>query len=350
MADVRADAGPTLPSHHRVVRAVERAIASLDVRWQGQNVVVAVSGGADSTFLLHATCALRRRFGFQIVVAHVNHGWRGEASREDANVVARLGESLGTPVHLLTVADARHAQPRGGIEAAARAVRYAFLAEVARSCDAVAVLVAHTADDQTETIILSLLRGRSVAGLSGMAEASALPVANAPRALLVRPMLAIGAAVVRNTLRASGIAWRTDESNDDRARMRNRVRHEVVPTLEAISPGFRSALARAARDVEAARDMLDDAIQAATRRWQVDKSGWSVARADWLTDALHVRLAALREVLVRVGVSAEVIESGHLRAVDQMVTSNRGGAWRAVGPTTIRLSGGRLTVLAPPEA
>ena len=115
--------------------------------------------------------------------------------------------------------------------------------------EAVAVLVAHTADDQTETIILSLLRGRSVAGLSGMAHASALPVANAPRALLARPMLAISADVVRDSLRAAGIAWRTDESNDDRSRARNRVRHEVVPALEAISPGFRAALARAARDV-----------------------------------------------------------------------------------------------------
>ena len=349
MADVRADASPSLPSHQRVVRAVERAMASLDVRWQGQNVVVAVSGGADSTFLLHATCALRRRFGYRIMVAHVNHGWRGAASHEDANAVARLGESLGTAVHLLTVVGTRHVKPRGGIEAAARAVRYEFLAEVARSCDAVAVLVAHTADDQTETIILSLLRGRSVAGLSGMADAGPLPVANAPRALLARPMLAIGADVVRNTLRANGITWRTDESNDDRTRVRNRVRHEVVPALEKISPGFRTALARAARDVEAARDIFDAAIQAAATRWQVDCNGWSVARADWLTDARQVRLGALREVLLRVGVPEEMIESGHLRAVDRMVTSNRGGAWRAVGPTTIQLSGGRLTVLTRPE-
>ena len=350
MADQRTDDGPTLPSHHRVVRTVERAIASLDVQWRGQHVVVAVSGGADSTLLLHATCALRRRFGYWIMVAHVNHGWRGEASHQDANAVARLGQSLGTPVHLLTVAGTHHAHLRGGIEAAARAVRYEFLAEVARSCDAVAVLVAHTADDQTETIILSLLRGRSVAGLSGMAHASALPVANAPRALLARPMLAISADVVRDSLRAAGIAWRTDESNDDRSRARNRVRHEVVPALEAISPGFRAALARAARDVEAARDMLDAVIQAAAARWQADNHGWSVARADWLTDALHIRLAALREVLLRVGVPVEVIETGHLRAVDRMVTSNRGGAWRAVGRTTIRLSGGRLVVLTLPEA
>lgn len=324
-------------------------MASSGVTWRGRVVVVAVSGGADSTFLLHATCALRRRFGFRIVVAHVNHGWRGEASREDAKAVSRLGVSLGTPVHLLTVAGADVTHPRGGIEAAARAARYDFLAEVARSCEAVAVLVAHTADDQTETILLSLLRGRSVAGLSGMAETGVLPVANAPRAILARPMLALSADVVRKTLQAHGITWRTDESNEDRTRARNRVRHDVIPALEVISPGFRSALARAAREVQAARDMLDDAVQAALTRWQADNGAWSVTRSEWFAVPPHVRLAALREVLRNAGVHPDAIESGHLRAVAQMVTSNRGGAWRAIGRTTVRLTGGRLVVTAPPD-
>ena len=322
-------------------------MAATGVAWRDRTVVVAVSGGADSTFLLHAACALRRRFGHDIVAAHVDHGWRGEQSHEDARAVARLSADLRVPVHVMAVPTGQKALRDGGIEASARAIRYGYLADVARGCAAVAVLAAHTADDQAETIILSLLRGRSVAGLVGMTAVAQLPVTGAPGAVLVRPMLGLRADHVRATLRDHQVRWREDSSNDDRARARNRVRHDVVPVLEAISPGFRRALARAARDVEELRDVLDNAAGTAIARWDRVQDGWSVRRVEWLSDALVVRLAALREILLRVGVRFEAIESAHLDAIARMVATNRGGARRTVDRAVVALIGGHVVVTAP---
>jgi tRNA(Ile)-lysidine synthase len=322
-------------------------MAVTDVRWRDRTVVVAISGGADSTFLLHAACALRRRFGHDVVAAHVDHGWRGEQSREDARAVARLGADLGVPVHVMAVPTEQTAPRDGGIEASARAIRYGYLAEVARGCAAVAVLAAHTADDQAETIILSLLRGRSVAGLAAMAAVAQLPVPDAPGAVLVRPMLGIRADDVRATLRDHHVRWQEDSSNDDRARARNRVRHDLLPILEAISPGFRKALARAARDVEALRELLDCATGTAIARWDSVPDGWSARRVDWLSDAPVVRLAALREMLLRVGVRIDEIESAHLDAIARMIATNRGGARRTVDRAVVALIGDRLIVTGP---
>lgn len=320
-------------------------MAMSGIGWNGRVVVVAVSGGADSTFLLHACCALRRRFGHDVVVAHVDHGWRGEDSREDARSVARSGAALRVPVHQLAVPGPIMDRANGGAEACARAIRYGFLAAVARACAAVAVIAAHTADDQAETIILSLLRGRSIAGLAGMSEVANLPVDDAPRAVLVRPMLAIRAHPVRMALRDHGITWREDVSNDDRSRARNRVRHEVLPALEAISPGFGKAMTRAARDVWAIRDMLDAGVRTAASRWEPGANGWHIGRASWLADDPVIRLGALREMLIRVGARVGAIEAGHLEAVGRMIVANRGGASRTVDRAVVTVRSGRIMVV-----
>ena len=347
MGNAHARPLATLPPRDLMVRAVERSMATAGLQWKDRDVVVAVSGGADSTFLLHATHALRRKFCYRLVIAHVDHGWRGQASRDDALAVARAGASLRIPVHTTVVKGMETPYASGGAEAAARAVRYQFLADIARACQAVAVLVAHTADDQAETIVMSLIRGRSITGLGGMADITTLPVVNPPASALVRPLLSIRATAVRAALERHGIGWRVDASNDDLARTRNRIRHTVMPALEAVSPGFRTTLARSARSVTDARDVVDSAVRGALARWGVEPNGWSLSRTEWLSDASLVRLGALRAILVRVGVCLADIESGHLTAVDHMIASNRGGASRNVGHATVGLVRGRVVVSTP---
>jgi tRNA(Ile)-lysidine synthase len=273
---MRPERSSLFPSKHPAVRTVERSMAATGLPWRGRSVVLGVSGGADSTFLLHAINALRQRFGYAVVIAHVDHGWRGDESRADACAVSRSALGLGIPVHHLAVSVGAQARFDGGSEAAARAIRYAFFAEVAQACDAVAVLVAHTADDQAETIVLSLLRGRSMVGLSGMADVATLPVGKTSNAVLVRPMLSITAATVRETLRTYHVEWREDASNLDLSRARNRIRQEVMPAFEAISPGFRKALARAARELNAIRTIMDGAVSQACGRWELVDSAWRV--------------------------------------------------------------------------
>ncbi len=186
-------------------------------------VVVGVSGGADSVALLLGL----RRLGFppggRLVVAHADHGLRAAAAT-DAEFVSALAEQLGVGCIVRRLAAGQG--PGGeGLEARARRLRYACLAEVAHQCGARQVLVAHTADDQAETVLHRTLRGTGPAGLAGMRWSRPL----ADGVSLVRPLLRVSRALVRPFLEEVGQAWREDASNADTGRARNFLRHAVLP-------------------------------------------------------------------------------------------------------------------------
>jgi tRNA(Ile)-lysidine synthase len=194
----------------------------------GQPVVVAVSGGADSVGLLVGLVRLEG-IASRLVVAHAEHDLRAEAPAERAGVV-RLASGLGLPCTWRRLAVRSPADRRGeGLEGRARRIRYAFLTDVARSMGARRVLVAHTADDQAETILHRALRGTGVAGLGGMARARSLCDGIA----LVRPLLGVSRAAVRGFVRRTRVPWCEDPSNADTSRSRNFLRHEVLPRCAA---------------------------------------------------------------------------------------------------------------------
>jgi tRNA(Ile)-lysidine synthase len=199
----------------------------------GQRVGVAVSGGADSVFLLHAL----RELGYRgLNVIHVEHGIRGAASLADAEFVANLARDLGLPFHLRR-ADVPAID--GNLEQAAREVRQAFYAELIASRTVDRVATGHTRTDQAETVLYRILRGSGLAGLSGI-----LPVT---REGLVRPLLEIDRGGIEAWLRQRGIAWREDETNRDRSYARNRLRHEILPLLrEGFNPQLDEALSNLA--------------------------------------------------------------------------------------------------------
>jgi tRNA(Ile)-lysidine synthase len=245
----------------RLVERVRRGLAPLE--GVGRGVVVAVSGGPDSVALLRAALAAP----FPVVAAHLNHGLRGAESDGDEAFVAELCAALaatGVPAlsfvsrRLDAAAEARAAG--ANLEATARRLRYEWLAEVARAAGAAWVATGHTADDQAETVLHRLLRGTGLQGLRGVAGRRDL----APGVGLVRPLLQTTRAEVRAYLESLGQPFRVDSSNSDLTRMRNRIRHELLPHLAArYNPAVASVLARLAaqaderfRDEEAAAAAL----------------------------------------------------------------------------------------------
>jgi tRNA(Ile)-lysidine synthase len=201
-----------------------------------QRVGVAVSGGADSVFLLHALRDLAPRWHLQPSVIHIEHGIRGAASVADAEFVARLASEFSLPFHI------RHADVPamdGNLEQAARRVRQAFYADLIASRAVERVATGHTRTDQAETVLYRILRGSGLTGLSGI-----LPVTGEG---LIRPLLEIDRSEIEAWLREHGIAWREDETNRDRTYARNRLRHEVLPLLrDAFNPQLDEALANLA--------------------------------------------------------------------------------------------------------
>jgi tRNA(Ile)-lysidine synthase len=235
--------------------------------------------------LLDALVTLEERRGFRSIGAHLDHRLRPE-SGEDAAFCRSLCDRFGIPFRT-AVADvrARARRERGGLEQAARRERYRFLHEVRRDTGAVAIAVAHTRDDQAETLLLRLLRGAGATGLGGM---------RPRRGRIVRPLLAVSREQVLAHLAERGLSWREDATNRDLGPLRNRVRHELVPYLEArFNPALRRGLARTAR-------LLAD--EAAHLRSEADGLLDRISRAEG--DEIVLERAALAEAPPAVGRAA----------------------------------------------
>lgn len=206
----------------------------------GERILVAVSGGADSVALLRGLHALASELNLACVVAHINHGLRGADSDADAEWVGELAQQLGVEFHLGTADLTR--TPRNGqsVEEAARNARYGLLAAIAVAANCSAIAVAHTADDQTETILHHLIRGTGLSGLSGMPHSR--PLRDGIR--LIRPLLSVRREQIELWLNEIGQGFRIDASNQDRGFTRNRIRHDLLPLLEEqFNPAFRQVLA-----------------------------------------------------------------------------------------------------------
>jgi len=213
----------------------------------GERVGVAVSGGADSVALLLLLLELRGKLGIVPSVVHFNHKLRGKASDADEAFVAKLAAKHGLEFHSASVDVAKKAKmERANLEDAARRARYDYFRSLAESGACGRIVVAHTADDQAETVLAHLLRGTGLAGLGGIH-----PVAGP----VVRPLLNVRRSELRRYLRARKQTWREDATNRDMKRMRARIRKKLLSLLEKqFQPAIvehLSTLAELAREDEA---------------------------------------------------------------------------------------------------
>ncbi len=220
-------------------------------------LVLAVSGGPDSTALLYLAARWRagRKSGPKLLAVTVDHGLRAESARE-ALAVKRLAKSLRVPHRTLRWEGKK---PSSGLQQAARQARYRLLAGAARKARARHILTAHTRDDQAETVLIRLARGSGVTGLAAMARSSLLPASGEKEITLLRPLLEVPKSRLLATLRAAGILYADDSSNRDPRFTRVRLR-EAMPTLEreGLTASRLVLLARRARRADAAIEAAVD--------------------------------------------------------------------------------------------
>ena len=195
-------------------------------------VLLALSGGADSRFLLDRLAKGAARDGFPLLLAHVHHGIRGETADRDRDFCRSLAARYGLPIEIMEADVPALAKASGrGIEEEARATRYAFFARLMRERSIPLLATAHQADDLLETMLFRLARGTGAGGLAGIP-----PVRRIAEGWLVRPLLEWTAAEIRAACRREGLDYVEDETNADSAYARNRIRHEAVPALASIYP------------------------------------------------------------------------------------------------------------------
>lgn len=237
-------------------------------------LVVAVSGGPDSLALLHMLWRWRKLGGPALHVAHLDHAMRGADSAADAQFVAATAAAWGIPATVEQRDVSTYAQrSKLNRQAAARAVRYAFLARVAAATGAAAVLTAHHANDQAETVLMHLLRGAGAGGLRGMR--LAVPWHEwAPRAItttttaappLVRPLLTTHRDTILAYCAEHNLHPRHDTSNDNPAYTRNRLRQDLMPLLETYNPNIVATLGR---NAQISNDDYDALQQQLDQQWQ----------------------------------------------------------------------------------
>jgi tRNA(Ile)-lysidine synthase len=292
------------------VAAVRVAVRrNLDDIAAGDLVLVACSGGADSLALLAATAFEAPRAGLRAGAVTVDHCWTSDSAERAANVAA-IAQQLGADPAAVVPAPAERS------EDAARRARYAALDAAADRFVASAILLAHSLDDQAETVLLGLARGSGARSLSGMPTR---------RGKYRRPLLGIRRDVLRAAAQAEGLTPWEDPANADRAFLRTRIRHDVLPMLEtALGPGVAEALARTATLLRSDADALD--------QWAAEADPGS---ADVAVDVLAVLPIAVRSRIVRAmalraGAPATSLGAAHVDAIEQLVSD-----WHGQGPVAL---------------
>ena len=225
--------------------AVQNTLCAAGLWREDAVLLCAISGGCDSVALLHALCCLRQEKPFQLYAVHVQHHLRGEASQTDERFVRQLCHRLRVP---LAVEDAQLSgdMHTPGMETLARERRLRIFEGQMAALGAHALLTAHHRDDQTETVLMHLLRGSGLHGLCGMQVQT--PFGSG---WLLRPFLTLTRQQLQSALAAGGLSWREDESNRQPVTPRNLLRLETLPRLETLFPGAGAHIAQLAETLSA---------------------------------------------------------------------------------------------------
>jgi tRNA(Ile)-lysidine synthase len=337
-----------------------RLAASLQRNFQvrpGERIGVAVSGGADSVALLLLLLEVREKLGMVLGVVHFNHKLRGRASGADEKFVAKVASKHGLAFHVERVDVAASAKrEKANLEDAARRARYAFFTRLVEEGHVNRVAVAHTADDQAETVLAHILRGTGLAGLGGIH-----PVAGC----VIRPLLHFRRAELRTYLRGKKQTWREDITNIDVTRMRARIRAKLLPLLEKqFQPAVvqhLGSLAELAREDEAYLELAAGLRVLALAK--EDKGGIRIAALDlacrqeklpepWGEDKERPDVAGLsrsvekrmvRQIVDRVKLQGGQLGAKHVEAVLELARHGQGGTLLQLpGSVEVRREGSDL--------
>jgi tRNA(Ile)-lysidine synthase len=331
-----------------VVDRVWRTIECNALLCPNDRVVLGVSGGPDSVCMLHVLLGLRERLPLQLTVAHLNHGARGGDSDADAEFVASLAAQYGLP-HVIERQDvpALAREQRLAFEEAARRARYAFLARVAQQVGASKVAVAHTADDQAETVLMHFLRGSGLAGLRGMLPLTPLTdyrllgpfgasmatqgeraCAPASGLAIVRPLLETPRADIERYCAQHALPTRFDRSNLDTTFFRNRLRHELLPLLATYNPAIRARLCHTAQVLAADYELLarlrDEAWAAIVR--EADERAIVFDLSAWRALPVSLQRATLRQAGFQLRPGLRDLDFVHVENARLVALNGRVGA------------------------
>jgi tRNA(Ile)-lysidine synthase len=332
-----------MPPPRGLIQTLDHELHRSALLPRNAKLLLAVSGGADSVALLRLLHSINQSHHWQWIlhIAHIDHGIRGKASRADAAFVRSLAKSLALPC---TVKQLR--LKKTASEATARTARLKALHAIAQSHHCSAVVMAHHADDQAETVLLRLMRGTGIDGLSAMKPASTV-AGEGGGLTLFRPLLTLRRAALREHLTQINQPWCEDETNHSDLYLRNRVRSILLPALEILAPAAIQAIGRTALLAGEAHEVLatltTELLQAALVK--KTKSRIHLHRAPLQQTPRYLCAEALRAAIALLGGSTETADFERIREAVRIIQNPAGGKVVQMGDgISIRAAAGIVTI------
>lgn len=303
----------------KFIEKVKKTIKKYRMLESGDKVIIGVSGGPDSMALLYALNQIKKKYNLELKVTHLNHGFRGKEAQREAQFVEDMAQKLKLSCEVKTF-DVPAYKKKSSLSSqeAARVIRYQFLEDERKKFKATKVALGHNANDQAETLMMWLLRGAGVKGLSGIP-----PVREG---VIIRPLIETTREEIEVYLEEKEIPFVIDSSNLKTDYLRNRLRHEIFPLLkEHYNPQLVKSLVQTASILRIENDYLENIAKDLLEDIMVSKSGKSVVidGKDLLALPFAIQLRCIRGVLEQVKGDLRRISSTHLYDILKMVSSDK---------------------------
>ena len=280
--------------------------------WEkGSRIIIGVSGGSDSVCLLDILSKLKSKYDLQLHITHINYALRGEDSEKDEIFVRELSKKYNIP---LTVFKPKKADYKGNLENSLREIRYAFFEKMRLQLGFDLVAVAHNQDDQAETVLMRIIRGSGLNGLSAM---------NAKTKNIIRPLLQTSKKDILAYVKQNKLKYRTDKSNLDINLTRNNIRHKLLPYLEKnFNPAIKKTLSQWSTTVASDYEFIDQSAQHFAGKVCENKCANFNAQ-DFLLQHIAIQRQALRMITNNLKKTTLDLENGQIEEMIKIINSSK---------------------------
>ncbi|UCD55839.1 MAG: tRNA lysidine(34) synthetase TilS [Candidatus Omnitrophota bacterium] len=286
---------------------------------RGDKILVAVSGGPDSVYLLHTLQALKDKLGITLFVAHLNHGLRGEESERDARFVKCLAGKMGIK-SVSKKLTPKKAKSKLSPEERLREKRYAFFKESCARVGADIVATAHTLDDQAETVMMRIIKGASLKGIVGIH-----PVRLDGNIKFIRPLIEIEKKDIIKYLKKNRVPFRIDRTNLENRFLRNRIRQRILPYLGKLNPCIKRSLFNLAENLREDYEFIEEEKKKRKSLIKSKKPLHYIVLSDILLQPGALRKEIVREALKSTGGNIKKLTFRHWRDVNNFIRTKKSG-------------------------